>query len=244
LIKGIIFDLGSTLIRFTGDWPTLNRTSAEAMADWYLKKKHIKLNSEALVEAFLSGQSAGQELARTTQTEALTVDILKEALQQIDAPAPAFAGIILEAAVKIYYEPIEPAWQIYPEAVDTLKALAPQYRLGLYSNAPDDAHVQRMVNRTKLRPWLSPVFSSAGWGWRKPMREPFEMIAAKWGLQPAEIVMVGDSLDADIQGATHAGMRSILVTMDEPTYNDDNRHIHPTATAGSLAALPAIVAGL
>jgi FMN phosphatase YigB (HAD superfamily) len=243
LIKGIIFDLGSTLIHFTGHWPALNQAGATAMADWYLKKKHIKLNGEALVEAFLSQQAAGVERALTTHTEVLTRDILKLALQQINAP-PALADVVIEAAVKIYHEPIEAGWQTYPDAGETLKSLAPQYRLGLYSNAQDDPSIQRVVNRTKLRPWLSPVFSSAGWGWRKPRPEPFEMIAAKWGLPPAEIVVVGNTLDADIQGAINAGMRSILVTMDESPYNDNHRHIYPTATANSLAALPGLVAGL
>lgn len=250
MIKGIIFDLGSTLMRFTGgSWETVERTGAEAMAAWYFKKKHIKLDEAALVEAFLAECSAGWETARRTQIEVTAQQSLRHALKKIDAPASAEA--LVEAALKVYFAFEETVWQSYPDAVDTLKLLRGQgdngdshYRLGLYSNATDDAFIQRVVNRLGLRPWLSPTFSSAGWGWRKPRPEPFDLIASRWGLPPQEIVVVGDTLDADVLGAQNAGMHSILVTMDENPSNADHRHIQPTAVAGSLSELPELVAQL
>jgi HAD superfamily hydrolase (TIGR01549 family) len=243
LIKGIIFDLGSTLMRFTGDWEAVSREGVEAMARWYLKKKHIKLDVPALIETFLIERVAGWEAARQTQLETLAQQTLRQTLQKIDAPSSAEA--LVEAALKIYFGPEEAFWQVYPDATETLKLLKEQgYRLGLYSNATDDAFIQRMVNRLGLRPWLSPTFSSAGWGWRKPRRELFDLIAQRWGLSAQEIAVVGDTLDADVLGAQNAGMHSILVTMDENPSNANHRHIQPTAVAGSLSELPELVAQL
>ena len=243
MIKGIIFDLGSTLLRFTGDWETINREGVEAMVAWYLKKKHIKLDAAALSRAFLAERVAGWETARQTQTEVLAQQTLLKALQQIGAPAAATA--LAEQAVKVYFGPEEAAWQPYPDAADTLKLLKGQgYRLGLYSNASDDPLIQRLVNQNGLRPWLSPTFSSAGWGWRKPKREAFDLIAHRWQLPAQQIVMVGDTLEADVLGAQNAGMPSILVTMDENPGNADHRHVEPTAIAPTLSALPDIIAGL
>jgi HAD superfamily hydrolase (TIGR01549 family) len=243
LIKGIIFDLGSTLLRFTGDWPTIEQQGAAAMADWYLRKKHIQLDGPALAEAFLAERVAGFALARQTLAEVLAQDCLHRALQKINAPTAA--ETLVEAAIKIYFGPEEAFWQPYPDAAATLKTLKGQgYRLGLYSNATDDRLIQRLVNQSGLRPWLSPTFSSAAWGWRKPKREPFDLIAARWGLPAHEIVVIGDTLNADILGARNAGMTSILVTMDENRTNADNQHIRPTATAVSLSELPEIIARL
>jgi HAD superfamily hydrolase (TIGR01549 family) len=243
LIKGIIFDMGCTLLRFTGDWDTVNRAGAEAMATWYFKKKHIKLDVSALVDNFLAVRTAGWETARQTQTEVLALQSLRKALQKIEAPPKA--GSLVDAAIKIYFGPEEALWQRYPDTIDTLKLLKSQdYRLGLYSNATDDAFVQRLVNQNGLRPWLSPTFSSAGWGWRKPKREGFDLIARRWGLPAQEIVVVGDTLSADVLGAQNAEMHSILVTMDENPTNNDHRHIQPAAVAGSLSELPEIVAQL
>jgi putative hydrolase of the HAD superfamily len=243
LIKGIIFDLGSTLMRFTGDWSAVFQTGAEAMVDWYVRKKHIQLDTSALIKAFLAVREAGWNTAQHTHTEVTAQASLRRALQKINAPA--VAETLVEAAIKVYFGPEEALYQPYPDAAATLKILKAQgYRLGLYSNATDDALIQRLVNQGGLRPWLSPTFSSAGWGWRKPNREPFNLIAARWGLPPHEIVVVGDTLNADVLGAQNAGMSSILVTMDENRTNADNRHIQPTATAVSLSALPEIIARL
>jgi HAD superfamily hydrolase (TIGR01549 family) len=248
LIRGIIFYLGGTLVRFTGDWKAVSREGAEAMATWYLKKKHIKLDAPALIETFLTERVAGWEVARQTQIEVLAQQTLRQALQKIDAPSSAEA--LVEAALKVYFGPEEALWQGYPDTVDTLKSLGGHYhdyrgcRLGLYSNATDDAFVQRLVNQCGLRPWLSPTFSSAGWGWRKPRRELFDLIARRWELSPQEIVVVGDTLDADVLGAQNAGMPSILMTMDENPCNTNHRHIQPTAVAGSLSELPELVAQL
>jgi HAD superfamily hydrolase (TIGR01549 family) len=243
LIKGIIFDLGHTLIRFTGDWDEVSRDGVEAMARWYLKKKHIKLDGQALGEAFIAERLAARETAAQTQMEVTAQESLQAALKKVEASAAAMN--LVETAVKVFFEPEERAWQSYPDTVDTLKVLKSRnYRLGLYSNATDDPFVQRTVNRNSLRPWLAPTFSSAGWGWRKPRPEAFELIARRWGLPASEIVVVGDTLKADVSGAQACGMYSVLVTMDEAPSNAQHRHIQPTATAESLAALPDIMARL
>jgi HAD superfamily hydrolase (TIGR01549 family) len=243
LIKGIIFDLGNTLLQFTGDLKSVEREGAEAMVEWYLKKKHIKLDGPALVENFLAVRAAGRTVAQETQIEVLAQQSLREALKKAQAPATTEA--LVEAAIKIYFVPEEAAYHAFGDAVDTLKELKSRgYRLGLYSNATDDKLIQRLVNQGGLRPWLSPTFSSAGWGWRKPKPEPFQLIARRWGFSPAEVVMVGDTLMADIQGAQNAGMPGILVTMDEAPSNAANRHIQPTAVAETLSALPEIIAQL
>lgn len=246
MIKGIIFDLGSTLIRFSGDWHAVVHegvVGAAAMADWYLKKKHIKLDGAALIEAFLEVRKANRILAEETQTEISAQQSLRQALQKIGAPPAAEA--VAEAAIKIYFAPEEAAYQPYPDAPETLKRLQSQgYRLGLYSNATDDKLVQRLVNQAYLRPFLSPTFSSAGCGWRKPRSEAFDLIAQRWGLTPEQMVVVGDTLNADILGAQNAGMRGILVTMDEASSNEQHRHIQPAAVAESLSALPEIIKAL
>jgi len=240
LIKGIIFDLGNTLLRFTGDWEAVTRAGAEAMATWYFKSKRIKIDGPALVDTFLGERAAAIRQANETQAEVLAQTSLQNALEKIEAPARTKA--MIEAALKIYFEQEEALWQPYDDTIETIKQLHQQgFRLGLYSNATDDPLIRRLINRNHLRPWLSPTFSSAGCGWRKPKREPFDLIAGRWGLPADQIVMVGDTLNADILGAQNAGMSGILVTMDEAPSNAENRHIQPVAVAERLSNIPDIV---
>ncbi len=243
MIKGIIFDLGNTLVKFEGNWQTIDQQGAEAMATWYLKKKRVKMDSEALVSTFLAERAANFESAQETHTEILAEQSLKNALEKINAPASA--GAFAEAAIKINFGPEEAATHPYPNAADTLKQLKSQgYKMGLYSNASDDTLIQRLVNKCGLRPWLSPTFSSAGLGKRKPDPYGFNLISERWELAPQEIVVVGDTLPADILGAQNAGMHNILVTMNQPPSNAENGHIQPEATATDLSELSEIIAKL
>jgi putative hydrolase of the HAD superfamily len=145
--------------------------------------------------------------------------------------------------VRVYFGPEEAAWTAYPDARTTLKQLYEGgYRLGLLSNATDDPLIQRVVNRLEFRPWLSPVFSSAGLGLRKPLRDPFDLVLSRWNLSPEAAVMVGDTLDADILGAHNAGMRSVLVTADEAPGNEAHRgRIVPDASITRLSELPGLL---
>lgn len=243
MIKGIIFDLGHTLLEMTRDLDEVLREGAEAMADWYLTKKRIKLDQTALIETFLAERAAAVAQAEQTWTEVPLLQVLATTLDKIEAPAAAQSKILMEAAVKIFYGPEQAAWRAYPDAVSTLQALKRRdYRLGLYSNANDDAFVQRLINENKLRPELSITFSSAGQGWCKPDPRGFALIAKRWQLPAEQIVVVGDNLLTDIMGAHNAGMLSILVRRDAviPTGSQPT----PTAVVDSLAALPEVIAGL
>lgn len=243
MIKGIIFDLGNTLLEFTGDPRAVEWEGASAMATWYLKKKHIKLDTGMLAETFLAEREAAYQTAHRTQTEALAVDTLRTALEK--SGAPPVAGAHAEAAIKVYFAAEEPYYRPFPGVIETLKQLnAAGYRLGLYSNATDDLLIQRLVNKTGLRPWLSPVASSAGWGWRKPRPEPFRLIAGRWELAPELVAVVGDTLEADILGAQNAGMTGILAAMAENPANADQRHIQPAATIAALPELPPTLSGI
>jgi HAD superfamily hydrolase (TIGR01549 family) len=208
------------------------------MAEWYIKKKHIKLNTTALVNTFLAEREISRQAAFQTQQEIVAQQILREVLKKIEAPAST--GPTVEAAIKIFFGPEEEAWQPYPDAIEILKQLqSRRYRLGLYSNATDDLLIQRLVNRCGLRPYLSPTFSSAGWGWRKPRPEGFNLIAQRWGLLPEEVAVVGDDLEADIQGAHNAGMTGILVVRNGS--GPDQPSIQPTAIIHTLSELPATI---
>ncbi len=242
MINGIIFDLGHTLLHLTRPIDEVVREGIEGVANWFLKKKRIKLDSEGLVTAFLEERTIREAEAKETHVETLTIDWMKTALEKIEAPAKAQANVFLEAAVKMYYEAQQKAWQPYPDMLETVKHLKEQgYKLGLYSNASDDGLVQRLVNDNRLRSELSATLSSAHYGWRKPNPEGFQLIAKRWDIPPDKIVVIGDLLEADILGAHNAGMKSIWATMTERPENVAHSEIQPSATIKNLAEIPAIV---
>lgn len=239
-VQGVIFDLGSTLMYFDGEWEDVTSRGAEDMAAFFARKR-VKLDGATLAETFLAERREGREVAYRTDREVTCTESLRTALEKVESPPEAYP--LMAEAVRVYFGPEEAAWKAYPDARATLKSLAQQgNRLGLLSNATDDLFVQRLVNRLNLRPWLSPTFSSAGLGLRKPKREPFDLIISRWNLSPESVVVVGDTLNADIRGAHNSGMRGILVTADEAPWNDEHREtVIPDGTIAALGELPGLI---
>lgn len=237
MIEGVIFDLGRTLLEFKGDMDAVEAQGAQRVAKWFRTKKRIKVDEEMLAKSILAARQQGRARALETLVEFQMQDAVKTALKAVDAPARA--DQFVEDAVKVFFEHEEDGHSLIPGALETLKTLyGDKFRLGLLSNATDDALIQRVVNRFGLRPYLSPVFSSAGLGWMKPSAKPFLLIAERWGIAPENIAMVGDTLNADILGAHNAGMRGVLVTYSESPSNDAHRDIIPDATVASIVELP------
>ncbi len=96
--------------------------------------------------------------------------------------------------------------ELYPAARPVLEALRPAYRLALASNGL--AHVQQTRLRLSgLDTFFEQVFISEAVGASKP--SPAFFAAALAGLgqpDPARVLMIGDSLTADIGGAAAAGL--------------------------------------
>lgn len=240
MIQGVIFDLGRTLLEFKGDMDAVEVQGAQRTAEWFRKKKHLKIDVDALAATITTARNEGRARALETLREFRMRDGIVTALRMVDAPAPA--ETLAEEATRIFFQHEEDQHALVPGALETVKTLwGDKLRVGLLSNATDDALIQRLVNRFNLRPYLSPVFSSAGVGWQKPSAKPFLLIAERWGVAPENIAVVGDTLNADILGAHNAGMRGVLVTYSESPSNDAHRDIIPDAVVESVVQLPTVL---
>jgi len=69
----------------------------------------------------------------------------------------------------------------------------------------------------------------------KPQKEIFEYAMNKAGAKLEESIMIGDNLEADIQGAINAGMDSVFVNHIQAT-----TQLQPTYTVTHLRELESI----
>ena len=238
-VCAIVFDLGSTLMYFHEDDDRVGREGALDMAK-FLVSRGVPADPSAFAETFLAQRASDWQTALDGGEERTCATSLTSCLAALGAPAD-LARLVPEA-VRVYFAPEEAFWTAYPASVDVLRALHGRYRLGVLSNATDDALIQRLVNRLGFRPWVAPVFTSAHLGFRKPRPESFQPFPDIWHLRPEEIVMVGDRLDADVLGGRNAGMRTVLTTTDEPADNEAHRRtIVPDAVVDSIDDLPALL---
>jgi putative hydrolase of the HAD superfamily len=119
---------------------------------------------------------------------------------------------LVAGAVDAFFAYEGRCWTADPEALSVLQDLdRGGMLLGMFSNATGDRFIQELVDRFGYRPLLSPALTSAGTGIRKPDPLAFTPILADWRLAPGQVVVVGDTLDADILGARRAGMRGVWI---------------------------------
>ena len=114
-------------------------------------------------------------------------------------------------------------------AIDLLKYLSQKYMVCAASNAM----LNQQINRLKISgiiPYLSKIFNSEEIGVRKPDAKFFE--ACIRGLSPIkkeEIIMVGDSLSADIEGAENFGIPAVWFNKDGKEYKGERNFITVTS---------------
>ena len=112
-------------------------------------------------------------------------------------------------AVEVYSRSFVAALPPAPAAGALLARLAGSYRLGILSNWPLAATIDRYVEEAGWAPHLAAVVVSQRVGTIKP--HPVIFAAARTALgdtEPSEILHVGDDWAADVVGAKRAGWRA------------------------------------
>ena len=127
----------------------------------------------------------------------------------------------------------------YPDAHDTIEALARRgYLLALLSNADED-FLQSALSRGRLR--FSIIQSSESLRAYKPHRAIFEGLCLRASCEPHEVLYVGDSANSDVGGAQNVGMRVAWVRRDERPLPE--RLKQPDLVIDQLADLVPILCG-
>jgi putative hydrolase of the HAD superfamily len=108
-------------------------------------------------------------------------------------------------------------FELYDEVPEVLRQLADAgIRIGLISNS--HRCLASFQTHFELQGLISATVSSSEHGFMKPHPSIFSLALELVGVQPAEAVMVGDSLKHDVEGAIRAGMHGVLLHRgDTPT---------------------------
>ena len=240
----IIFDLGSTLIYFEGEWPEVI-AEGDAKLFEQLARAGLKLDREEFLTAYREQMEAYYRERDTEFIEYTTVNVLRQLLEKWgyhDVP-----DAILQPAVNSFYAISQAHWRAEEDANRTLEWLKREgYRLGLISNAGDNQDVQTLVDKAGLRDYFDIIVTSAVEGIRKPNPKIFKKLLDFWGYTPDRVAMVGDTLGADILGAQNAGIYAIWITRraDHPANRAHADTIIPDATIDTLDELPGFLARL
>lgn len=240
-IRAVYFDLGSTLLYFDTQWPeALNASDNELFAA--LRQYGYQLDQAAFLAEFQRRMEAYFVLREDDYLEYTTESVLRRLLA--DFGYPEIPSDVLQAVLSRKHAITQAHWQPETDALPTLKALKKaDYKIGLISNASDAADVQALIDKAKIRPYLQSIVISAEFGQRKPAPGIFEHALQKLGVAPAEAVMVGDTLNADVAGAHNLEMRAVWISrrVDTPENRRLANELHPDGIITMLDELPPLL---
>jgi putative hydrolase of the HAD superfamily len=124
---------------------------------------------------------------------------------------------------------------LFPYAKEILAYLANKnYRLHLITNGFEKTQHSKLQN-AELTHFFREVITSEGSNSLKPHKEIFEYALAKTKASLPESIMIGDSIEVDIQGAINAGMDQVFVN-----HLNILPSVKPTYTVYSLKELEQI----
>ena len=112
-------------------------------------------------------------------------------------------------------------WKLNPEALAAFDFLANRgIKIALLTNW--DRRVRNVVSDHKLESRFCRLFISSEAGFEKPDRRFFEFASSEMGMQPYELLHIGDHLKQDFHGARDSGWNALLLS-SKPE-NSSNPH--------------------
>ena len=94
---------------------------------------------------------------------------------------------------------------LFDDAVQTLEALRPRFKLGLVTNGPSRTQRSK-IEQFQLADYLDMLIVSEEVGVAKPNPAIFAIALERLGVAPSETLFVGDSPEFDLRGAAAAGL--------------------------------------
>ncbi len=224
MIRAVIFDYGGTLANTKTPWDTISNRIAER-----LEYEDIKIDPIDLEEAI----NQTMEYRRQQHSIGLEIDsyqFFNHALDKLGHAAPVDITDELEQYVS------EEGYTSFASNLeDVLIELSEEYMLALLSNAWLESPRQILRDHGYGR-WFKAMVCSYDIGIAKPDPRIFRHTVDLLGVHANEAVMVGDSMEADIEGALNAGLQAVLI--------DDGFSEWSGPKIMELTELPDVIRGL
>ncbi|MFE9309770.1 HAD family hydrolase [Streptomyces sp. NPDC088353] len=229
-IRAVLWDVDDTLF----DYTTADRAGmrahlvAEGLLDGYGTAEealaHWRRITDAQWARFSAGEATFEEQRR---------DRVRDFLAR-----PELTDDETDAWFERYLGHYEAAWELFPDVLPVLDALAASHRHAVLSNS--SIHVQeRKLRALGVRDRFETVLCAAELGVSKPEPGAFHAACEALELGPHQVAYVGDHPEIDGRGAAEAGLLSVWIDRAGVHAGDhDGAGRHRIA---SLAELPAIL---
>lgn len=243
-VSTVFFDLGYTLINFHGSVSRVLHTSYLALADslihsgYELKRRPFARLYKQIINRYYQ--------QREIDCIELPVSLfVNRTLAGFGFP-PASPEVARQA-IAAMFSVTEAHWRIEKDTHATLLSLKNKgYRMCIISNASNTEDLNLLVDNADLRKYFDHIIISSETGVRKPDGRIFEVALKAMNTTPAESIMVGDTLGADIFGAQQSGLRAVWISRraKRPENTRMRKSVKPDAEISALSQLPEVISKL
>ena len=213
-LRAVFLDIGDTVMRPNPSWEHIYALAFE--------EHGVEVELEQLRDALRAayhhggwGFEGGFEASEETSFRR-TVEIDQAAIAELGVgPMPeSFFRRLSELFMLVS------SWHVFPDTLPALDALKERgLRVGAVSNwmwqLPELLHSLELVSHFDF------IAASARIGFEKPHPQIFRYALEQVGVEPDEVVHVGDHLDADVAGAQAVGIAPVLIDRRERFSPDD-----------------------
>jgi len=231
LIKAVLFDMFDTLMLIEHEHafyhPSLRR------AHEFLVQNGVDVSFEAFKDAYVRARDALYAEADARMGEPHFNLRVANALRSLGFDFGVSSGVVCGATFA-FCEEFMRYVRVDENAEVVLRELHGKYKLGIVSNFAIPECVFRLLERHGLDVFFDAVVVSGAVNKRKPNPEIFMKALEKLGVKAEEAVFVGDTVDADVQGAKSVGMKTVFI---ERRRQEEVEEACPDQTIKSLSEL-------
>ena len=192
LVQGLIFDLDGTLIDSRADIVDAVNHSLQAL--------HLGL---------LDAQQISQYVGDGVR------NLISRSLAHFDRQDLLAEGIA--CFKKVYGEHLLDNTRLYPGVAEILESFKAK-PMAVITNKPEDFSLH-ILEGLKIRSYFNCILGGDSLAAKKPDPGPLLRVLARWGLDPSQVVVVGDSSN-DIEAGKKAGTWTCAVTYGFKTHEE------------------------
>jgi putative hydrolase of the HAD superfamily len=202
--RGVLLDAMGTLLRFEDPAPRLRAALRERLGE-DMGEERARAAIRAEIAYYRAHLDEGRDAASLAALRERCAAAMRPALGTVAERAPA--AVLTEALMEAI------AFTAYPDAVPALRTLR-DHGIARVVVSNWDASLHERLAETGLADLLDGAVASAEVGAAKPDQAIFARGLALAGVRAEEAWHVGDSVEADVEGALRAGIRPVLLARD------------------------------
>ena len=200
-IKAVCIDIDQTLLDF------------DACAFWCIQQGFKDWNLPVEEDTFATFKKINDQLWLDQENKILDHETFLQIRWNLIFEALGFEGLDGPAFEDLFRRYLNDSHVPVKGALHAVKVLSRRYPLYIASNGPSWQQKNRLSLAGMMK-YFQDVFTSQEFGVQKPdplfFERAFEAVKKENpGIKKEEVLMIGDSLTADMEGAKHAGWKTI-----------------------------------